>query len=387
MKSLAASTRFHNQGVGRGDRHVGKVALKRFQQELAERGLDAALLAAPETESPVNVRYLSGFTGSSSYLVIGREAAWLLTDFRYTEQAAREAPDFTVVQHTRPYLGSIEELVKHHGWTHLGFEADKVPYAVFREWEAAIAADWAPLGGLVERLRLVKAPEELKAIARAASIADRALAEVLPGIAGRPERDVALDLEMAMRRHGAERLAFDTIVASGVRGSLPHGHPTDKVIEPGELVTIDFGAHVSGYHSDETVTVGVGPVSSRQREIFDLVHRAQAAGIAAVRPGVRVSEVDHAARSIIAEAGYGEAFGHGLGHGVGLQVHEDPYASPTPGRDYVLEAGMTITVEPGIYLPGFGGVRLEDTLAVTETGHEYLTGFSKEWQEVPLPRR
>lgn len=366
---------------------MGTGVLQKFQQRLSQQGLDAAVLAAPETLSPVNVRYLSGFSGSSSYLVIGRERAWLLTDFRYTEQAAREAPDFTVVQHARPYLKSIQELVQQEGWAQIGFEADKVPYAVFRQWEAAIPADWTPLEGLVESLRLVKTPAELEAIGRAAAIADQALAEVLPTIAGRTEQAFALDLEMAMRRHGAERLAFETIVASGVRGSLPHGHPTQKIVEPGELVTIDFGAYVEGYHSDETVTVGVGPVSSRQRELFDLVHQAQAAGIAAVKPGVRVSEVDRAARSIIEQAGYGQAFGHGLGHGVGLQVHEEPYASPSPAQDVVLEPGMTITVEPGIYLPGFGGVRLEDTLAVTATGYRYLTGFSKEWQEIPLPRR
>jgi Xaa-Pro aminopeptidase len=360
------------------------IALARFQDGLRRRGLDAAVLAAPETLSPVNVRYLSGFTGSSSYLVIGQEQAFLLTDFRYVEQAETQSPDFTVVRHDVPVERTIAGILKREGWTLVGYEPEKITHQMYLSWaEAAPDVRWTPLQGLVETLRLIKRPDEIAALREAAAIADRALAAVLPGLRGRRERDVALDLEIEMLRQGAERVAFSTILVSGPRGSLPHGRPSDRVIQDGDLVTIDFGAYWQGYHSDETVTVAVGEVEPWQRDLFDLVYRAQKAAIALVKPGTRTSEVDAACREMIREAGYGQYFGHGAGHGVGLEVHEDPFLRSSPGAlDWVLEPGMTITVEPGIYLPGRGGVRLEDTLVVTATGYEYLTTWPKEWQVV-----
>ena len=352
----------------------------RLQAKLRERGLDAALIAAPEQLSSVNARYLSGFSGSSCYLVIATSTQYLVTDFRYTEQAKKEAPDFEIVRHGNPYVQALRDLQESQGFTRIGFEADKIPVAMFREWQDHMpAAEFEPLKGLVEELRILKTPEEIQAIRRAAEVADRALLSVIPGLKGRRERDVALDLEMAMRREVADALAFSTIVVSGSRGSLPHGRPSEKVIEDGDLVTIDFGALVNGYHSDETVTVGIGQPSAELRSLFDIVSEAQQAGIQRVRPGVSSREIDEACRDFITKAGYGEQFGHGTGHGVGLQVHEAPFAS-SRGREWILEAGMTLTVEPGIYIPGIGGVRLEDTLVVTESGSERLTGFPKRWQ-------
>lgn len=187
---------------------------------------------------------------------------------------------------------------------------------------------------------------------------------------------------MAMRARGAESLGFSTIVASGPRGALPHGHPTDRVIMPGELATIDFGAQFEGYKSDETVTVATGEISDELRQIFDLVANAQQAGIEMAKPGATSREVDRAAREIIESAGYGDAFGHGTGHGVGLDVHEEPYASKSPAQETVLEPGMTLTVEPGIYLSGIGGVRLEDTLVITESGSERLTTVPKTFRVI-----
>lgn len=355
-------------------------ALTQCQAAIGQRGWDAVFIAAPEGLPSVNVRYLSGFSGSSGYLLVGRDGCYLLTDFRYTEQAAKEALGWTVVRHGRPYTTTVADIVRSHGWRRVGYEADKVPVAMYRQWEAEIPATFEPMDGLVEDLRLIKTPAEVAAIRRAAETADRAVLEILPTLRGRRERDAALDLEMAMRRGGAERLAFSTIVVSGVRGSLPHGQPSDKVMETGELVTIDFGAMMDGYHSDETITVALGQPAPKLREMFRIVQEAQQAGISRVAPGTMTHEVDAACREVIARAGYGDYFGHGTGHGVGLQVHENPFASALPAPAWRLAPGMTLTVEPGIYVPGVGGVRLEDTLVVTETGAERLTGLPKDWQ-------
>jgi Xaa-Pro aminopeptidase len=359
--------------------------LARFQERLGADGWDAAVVAAAEPLSTVNARYLSGFRGSSCYLVVSPSDAYLLTDSRYLEQAGAEAPAFTVLPvagRAGPlgYARRVGELAADHGWRRIGFEADKVPVETFRQWQETVAARFEPLSGMVEELRVIKTPDEVARIRQAAHIAGSAVEEILPTLSGRRERDVALDLEMAMRRAGAEALAFSTIVVSGVRGSLPHGRPTDKVMRTGELVTIDFGARVDGYHSDETITVALGDPPAELRRVFDVVAEAQAAGIQKVRPGASTADVDAACRLVIARAGYGQFFGHGTGHGVGLAVHENPFAAPPPAEAWTLEPGMTLTVEPGIYLPGVGGVRLEDTLLVTEEGYERLSVLPKSWQ-------
>jgi Xaa-Pro aminopeptidase len=356
----------------------------RLKQVLRERRLDAALIAAPERLSPVNVRYLSGFTGSSSYLIIGQDNAYIVTDFRYTEQAEAQCPGFTVVRHGRSVERTLAEILAREDWRTVGYEPEKITHDMFLHWrDAAPDVNFEPLNAAVEALRLVKRPEEVAAIRKAAAIADEALATVLPTLKGRTERECALDLEIAMLRYGAERVGFPTILVSGPRGSLPHGRPGERVMQDGDLVTIDFGACWDGYHSDETVTVAVGAVAGWQRDLFDLVRQAQLAGIARIRPGTRSSAIDAACRAVIGAAGYAAQFGHGAGHGVGLEIHEAPFLHSNPeAPDWVLEPGMTITVEPGVYLPGRGGVRLEDTLVVTETGYEYLTTWPKTWQTV-----
>lgn len=357
-------------------------SLKRFQEALVAKELDGAIIASPETLSSTNLRYLSGFTGSSAYLVVTPTHAWILTDFRYLDQVAAECPDYEVVRHGASVGPSIAEICKNHRISVLGFEADKVPYQMWQDWNNEIPVVWHPLQNLVEDLRLVKSAAEIGMLREAARIAGESLLEVLSNAVGSTEMELALALEMAMRRNGAESLGFATIVASGERGALPHGHPTERRIRSGEMVTIDFGAQVQGYKSDETLTVGVGTPPDAMRKIFDIVAEAQALGIAAARPGATSRDVDIAARSFIERAGYGDSFGHGTGHGVGLDVHEYPYASPNPRAEQVLVPGMTLTVEPGIYIPGLGGVRLEDTLVITETGNDRLTIVPKAYRTI-----
>jgi Xaa-Pro aminopeptidase len=360
--------------------------IARLAARLEEKGLDAILLPAPEQLSNVQVRYLTGFSGSSSYFLGARSgAAWLLTDFRYVEAASADADGYEVVRHERPYVTTLARLVADAGLGTVAFETGHVPVAMLDEWRQAMPeVDFQPAGRLMEELRIVKDAAEIAAIRRAAALADQALEELLPTIRGRREIDFAVALEHRMRELGLEGPGFPTIVASGPRGSLPHAHPGERVVRDGDMVTVDFGGLSDGYRSDETLTFGVGEVPARLREIFDLVHTAQAAGIAAVRPGIRASEVDRTCREIIAAAGYGDAFGHGTGHGVGLDVHERPFAArdPEPDRDDMLEPGMTLTVEPGIYLPGVGGARLEDTLVVTADGADRLTTVAKAWRSV-----
>lgn len=336
--------------------------------------------------SAPNRRYLSGFSGSAGVVLIADGRRWLLTDFRYLEQAEREAPAYEIVPIQRQVWQQVAALAGEVGARRIGFEAEHWTVA---QWRRAVSeapgVEWVETAGVVEALRVVKSPEELQRMATAARIADEALAQVAlilrPGLR---ERDLSLHLEAKMRELGAEGVAFPTIVASGPRGSLPHGLASDRKLEPGELVTIDFGAVYQGYHSDETVTwalAGDHPERARLREVYEVVRAAQAAGLAAVRPGVAASAVDRAARQVIEEAGYGAEFGHSTGHGVGLEVHEAPWASSHPTRDWTLQPDMVITVEPGIYLPGLGGVRLEDTVVVTQDGYRRLTQADKAWRE------
>lgn len=357
-------------------------SLQRFQESLKQHSLSGAVIAAPEELSSTNLRDLSGFTGSSAYLMITPEQAFLLTDFRYLAQAAQESPDFEVVRHDSPVDKTIRDICRAHGIDVLGWEADKVPFQMWQQWNNAVPVVWRLLDRLIETLRLVKRPEEIDKIRQAARIAGESLMELLPSIVGRREVDVALDLEMAMRRRGAESIGFSTIIGAGERGALPHAHPTERVIQSGELVTIDFGAQVDGYKSDETLTIATGPISQRLRDIWEIVAEAQCRGIAAVKPGSTSRDVDSAARDFIQAEGFGDYFGHGTGHGMGLDIHEDPFASQSPKQERVLEEGMTITVEPGIYIPEVGGARLEDTLVVTADGFERLTIVPKHFQSL-----
>jgi Xaa-Pro aminopeptidase len=332
----------------------------------------------------VNVRYLTGFTGSNAALLVhvdGDAQSRLCTDGRYRAQVAEEVPDLgTVIE--RACALTLAGLAAELGIGVLGFESDQVTvdaHAALAEGTAALVR--AP--GLVQRLRMVKDGDEVVALKAACAAADAALAELLTagGLRpGRTEREVSLDLEARMREHGAAGPAFDTIVAAGANSAVPHHRPADVALRPGDLVTMDFGALVDGYHSDMTRTVVLGPAQQWQRELYELVRAAQAAGRAALAPGAELSVVDGAARSVIEHAGYGAEFVHPLGHGVGLQIHEAPLLSATGTG--MLAAGMAVTVEPGVYLEGRGGVRIEDTLLVLDAEPRLLTVSPRDLLEV-----
>ncbi len=354
-----------------------------LRAHLRERELDAMLIT-----DLLNIRYLTGFTGSNAALVVhaqdepGAERRTVFcTDGRYTEQAAAQVPDLeTVVE--RSSASALAERLGADAAAHrrTGFESHRV--TVDGHETLASAAGEAALvraPQLVETLRLVKDAEELAALHRACAVGDRALADLIAagGLrAGRTEREVARDLESRMQNHGATGPSFDTIIASGANSAVPHHRPGGTVLAEGDFVKMDFGAHLDGYNSDMTRTLVLGEPAAWQREIYDLVLSAQLAGCEAVRAGVDVREVDSVARNVIEEAGHGEHFVHGLGHGIGLEVHEAPSLSQR--GDGTLDAGMAVTVEPGVYLPGHGGVRIEDTLVVRSGAAEPLTMTTKE---------
>jgi Xaa-Pro aminopeptidase len=334
----------------------------RARDLVAARGADAALIT-----SPPSVRYLTGLDSSNAALLIpAGDDAVLATDSRYAGAAARVCPDVELLteRDTEPALA---RLARRRGAAVLGFEAQEMTV----ERHAALAAlddgpALVPLGRLVEELRMVKDDAEIALLRQACAITDAALARVLPLIAaGTTERSLAIALERAMTDLGADGPAFATIVASGPNGAIPHHSPGPREFQVGDLITIDCGARLDGYHADMTRTVALGPPAAWQREIYDLVAAAQRAGVAAAVPGIAITDLDAAARDLIAAAGYGEAFGHGLGHGVGLEVHEAPIIGH--GRTGTLMDRVPVTVEPGVYLPGRGGVRIEDTL-VAGTG-------------------
>jgi Xaa-Pro aminopeptidase len=347
----------------------------RARSLVLELELDALLV----THLP-NVRYLTGFTGSSARLMLGAERAVLLVDGRYTEQASNEAPD---VERRTTLEGFVEpaiELVAALG-ARTGFEREAVS---FGEWERLRGAagddlELVPTDGVVEMLRQVKDEQERARIVAAQASADAAFDAVVLGgglRSGVSERDIAIALESAMREAGADGAAFDPIVGFGQDTAEPHHRATDRPLERGDLVTLDFGSVVDGYRSDMTRTVSFGEPGSRAREIHALVAAAQVAGVEAVGDGVLASEVDAASRRVIAAAGLGDAFSHPVGHGVGLEIHESPIMRETCGT--ALRTGAVVTVEPGVYLPGVGGVRIEDMVEVTPDGRRVLPRTSKE---------
>ncbi|HUC22307.1 MAG TPA: Xaa-Pro peptidase family protein [Streptosporangiaceae bacterium] len=331
----------------------------RAQRKIAESGAGAALI----TSKP-NVRYLSGLASSNAAMLVPASGPSVLaTDSRYAQTAARLCPDLEILTE-RQVEPALAALAARRGLRTLGFEAQEM--TVERYTALADLPDGpglVPLGHLVEGLRMIKDDTEIELLASACAITAEAFATVLPKIGpDRTERDLAVLLERAMIDLGADGVAFDTIVASGPNGAIPHHSPGDRAFRPGDLITIDCGAQVGGYHADMTRTVALGAPAAWQREIYDLVAAAQLAGIRAAVPGADIEAVDASARDLIADAGHAEHFGHGLGHGVGLEVHEAPLMGP--GRTGKLVDRVPVTVEPGIYLPGRGGVRIEDTLVV-----------------------
>ncbi len=321
-----------------------------------------------------NVRYLTGFTGTAGACLVTRRAAIFFSDFRYRAQAVRQVakPFRFADSRGRAAVAAAAEAKRLRIQT-LFFEEENLTYAAHRRLKKeAGSVRLKPCAGLVEDLRLRKDPTEVRRLRRGAKINREGLkvaaGSIRPGVR---ERDVARILEEAMREEGASASAFDTIVASGPRGAMPHGIASGRKIRRGDLITIDFGAVVDGYHADTTRVFSLGMPSAKAREICGIVLEAQRAAVAAVAPGVKCSEVDSAARRIIEDRGFGKAFGHGVGHGLGLDIHEGPRLGPEATD--VLRPGMVVTVEPGIYLPGWGGGRIEDMVLVTETGREVLT--------------
>jgi Xaa-Pro aminopeptidase len=339
---------------------------------VADRELDALLVS-----NLVNVRWLTGFTGSSGAAVVGRDRRRFVTDFRYLSQAAEQLDPAWEREIATDLLKRVAERLP-AGPLRLGFDDADISVKQHGQLTGLVAGDveLVAAGGIVERLRAVKDAAEIDAIRAAARLADEAFEEVVgAGIVGRTERDVALDLEIAMRRRGAQGPSFQPIVAAAAHGALPHAEPRDVPIPADTLVVIDWGAQLDGYASDCTRTVATGRPDPRDLAVYDLVLRAQEEALAAVRPGPTGREVDAVARAIIDEAGHAEHFGHGLGHGVGLEVHEAPRLSKI--ADDPLAAGNVVTVEPGVYIPGAVGVRIEDLVAVTAGGHEVLSGIPK----------
>lgn len=346
---------------------------ERLRAEVADRGLDVLVVTGL-----TNVRYLTGYVGSSATAVLGPADAALVTDSRYAVSAREQVMGAEVViAGPDPLAGLVARLGTLPREARIGIEAEHVSLARHQRLaEALPGRELVPTTGVVEDLRLIKDAAEVDAIRRAAAVADTALAAVLATpLTGRIERDVAWELEGALRAAGAERASFEPIVAAGERGARPHAVPADEPIPADTMVVIDLGAVVDGYCSDMTRTIPVGAPAPELTRAYNLCHRAQQAALEAVRPGIAATALDAVARDIIGQAGFGEAFGHGLGHGVGLDIHERPrIGRETPER---LAQGMVVTIEPGIYFEGVGGVRIEDLVVVTEDGCEALSRHPK----------
>jgi Xaa-Pro aminopeptidase len=369
--------------TGAASLHPGIERAGRLAAELREREVDVLLVAAP-----INLRYLTGFTGSHGLALIGAEQAdrgkafpdRFFTDFRYATQSAEQVSDSFEREIVRGNLleAAVGSLRGASG--RFGFDEASLTVSDHTRLRTLLPQEWelAPCAGAVERLRAVKDTGELERIRAAAELADVALRGVLEdGVLDRSEREVAIELELRMRRLGAEAASFPSIVAAGAHGALPHAEPRPRKIPRDVLVTIDWGALHEGYCSDCTRTYATGEgISTQAREIYELVRCAQEQGVAAVRAGPTGRELDAVAREVIEAAGHGEHFGHGLGHGVGMDIHEGPRLSRTAGEE-PLQAGNVVTVEPGVYLPGRLGVRIEDLVVVGEDGHEILTSLSK----------
>lgn len=355
--------------------------LERWREVQKETGADAVLAA-----SPANIRYLSGFAGTESYLYLSEKHQVILTDSRYTLQAKEESGGMEVrtIEGKRGYGQLLKKLLEEDGVGKLGFEDGTMLYRTVLKLQEEAGLDseqWIPLGEALSMLRVRKSPEEIELLARAEQIGDAAFSYILerlqPGVT---ELEIAAQIEYFMRTQGAEDKSFDTIAAFGLHSAMPHAVPTGKKLEIGDFVTLDFGCKYQGYCSDMTRTVVMGKASERQKEIYRVVLEAQQAVLAKLQAGMTGREADAIARNIITQAGYGSYFGHGLGHSVGLEIHERPALSPRD--ETVLEPGMIVTVEPGIYVPGTGGVRIEDMVAVTEEGCRNLTFSPKELMEL-----
>ena len=327
-----------------------------------------------------NLRYFTGFTGTTGVALAAKEGNFFFSDFRYKEQATKqvEANGFKFVEVGRNSLDKVKEKIDELGIKKLGFEDLNVTFSYYKKLEEIFKVNMCPLGESLVKQRLIKKDHEIENIKKAIEISDTAFSETLKIIkVGITEKEIAAHLEYVQRKLGAENRSFDTIVASGYRSALPHGVASDKKVGMNELVTTDFGAYYNGYVSDMTRTFFVGnEISDKQKEIYDIVLEANKMAIKQVKAGMKCSDLDKIARDYIASKGYGDNFGHGLGHGIGLEIHEAPTVSPM--GDIILEENMLITIEPGIYIDGFSGVRIEDDVIVKKDGCVVLNKSNKE---------
>ncbi|NOY52240.1 MAG: aminopeptidase P family protein [Deltaproteobacteria bacterium] len=349
-----------------------------LHSQMKQHRVDAFLVTRME-----NVRYLSGFTGSTAVLLVTRRGGVVLTDSRYAVQSEKEVDGFSVqiLRRGEEMVEGIARLIRTRRYRRVGFESGDLRVDAFHALKKSLRfCSWVPIRPGVEALRMIKTVQELDALQTAVRRAEQAFKRVKKMIRpGSGENEIALALEHAMRKQGAAKVAFDTIVASGVRSAMPHGIASFRKIAAGDLVIVDFGAECNGYFSDMTRTFYVGRrLTGKKREIFDVVRAAQQSAIDIIRPGISFREIDQAARNRIAKAGYGPFFGHGTGHGIGLEVHELP--GVTPKNEQIVQEGMVFTIEPGIYLPGLGGVRIEDMVLATGDGCRLLTGLPRGWE-------
>ena len=374
MEGIYSRPRNAGKRIERGNLKLSR--LQKLRAELDNRKLEALLVSSPE-----NQRYLSGFTGSSGYLIISNKKAILATDSRYTRQASKEAPGFDIFQVWETPSRWLPDLTAELDIHTLGFEANDISYATHQQITAAIKErqlkiKLVPLDNLVKRIRAIKEPLEIANMVEAASLTDAAFNHVLeilhPGIT---EKELAWELEKFFRQNGSDELSFAIIVASGLNSALPHATPTNRQIQVSEPILIDMGCKINGYCSDFTRTICLGPADSKMREVYNIVLNAQSEAISGIKTGISGAQLDKLARTVIEQANYGNKFTHSLGHGVGIAIHEFPIISPTSTD--ILSSGMVFTIEPGIYLSGWGGVRIEDMITLTGNGPKVLTKSEK----------
>ncbi|MFD0695016.1 M24 family metallopeptidase [Paenibacillus sp. GCM10027628] len=348
--------------------------IERLRKVMQQQDLPALLIT-----NAYNRTYVSGFTGSSGYILITMDRALLLTDFRYMTQAPQQAKHFEIVEHKPKMIESVKDLLGQQGITKLGFEQANLTYADYLRYQDGLSGiEFVPTSRLVEQIRIIKDDGELQIMQEAADLADATFSHILSFLKpGAVEKEIALEIEMFIRKNGGTSTSFETIVASGERSALPHGKASDRVLQGNEFVKLDFGAYYKGYCSDITRTVMLGKPTDKHKEIYDIVLEAQLNCLANLKPGITGAAGDAFARDVIVKHGYGDYFGHGTGHGLGMEVHESPRLSKT--EDMILTPGMVVTVEPGIYLPDFGGVRIEDDVVITDTGIKILTHSTKDF--------
>jgi len=348
-----------------------KERIKKIWSKLKNRKIDAFFI-----NSANDIRYITGFTGNDALLLLTKEKGYLFVDSRYTNQADKECKETKIIE-SKEKIKDVLSFSHKINIKNIAFEPQKVTVAQYRELNRDTGLKLNPLSNIIEKIRSIKEREEIKLLKITANISSKSFLNVIKEInAGKKEREIAMLLEFQIRRNGAESLPFPLIVASGKRGALPHGVASEKKVKKGEFITIDFGATYQGYCSDETCTLIVGKPSKKQKDIYQVVKDAHDKAINMVKPGIKIHQIDSAARSLIEKEGLGKYFRHGTGHGVGLSVHEEPRIESKKGD--IVEVGMVFTIEPGVYIPGWGGVRIEDTVLVTRQGCEPISYVPKD---------